>query len=269
MQPTLTPQTIDSVTFLTDVALFASAGIRIAFTQRHGGVSEAPYASLNLGAHVGDDTDSVAQNRERVCMALGFDEDAPWHLNSAEQTHGTNVAVAASNAYEHADTDAIVTADAGTPLLLCFADCVPIILVDPHHKAVAVVHSGWRGTLDKIVAKAVETLAENYGTDPADILAYIGPYIGLESFEISSEIGLQFRSVFTTLTAGDTYIENGASARLDLGVAVQHSLTEAGVAECSIVNPRIDTVTHTGEWFSYRAENSLTGRHGALAYILP
>ncbi|MCL2024522.1 MAG: polyphenol oxidase family protein [Coriobacteriia bacterium] len=271
MQPTLTEQTVDGVTFLTDAALFDEAGIRVAFTQRHGGVSESPYATLNLSTYVGDDVDHVAQNRERICRVLGLNENAIWTLNTANQIHGAHVAVAVDGAYEHPMTDALITAHTDTPLLLCFADCVPIILVDRTRDALAVVHAGWRGTLEKIAARTIIALTETYGCDPADLIAYIGPYIGLQHFTVNHEIGAQFSATFGTLIAGETYIESDDEVRLDLGVAIEETLVGAGVVACNIINPKIDTMAHagapTGAWFSYRAENGTTGRHGALACV--
>jgi len=268
MTPSLTLAHSNSVTFLTDVALFAETGIRIAFSQRHGGSSIAPYSSLNLGAYVGDDPDCVKRNRQTFCVAAGLGEEACQRINSAEQVHGIRIAEALSTAHESPETDALITNRENTPLLLCFADCVPLILVAPDVRALSVVHAGWRGALAGIAPEAVARLQDSYGADPVKMYGYIGPYIGLQNFTIANEIAAQFYDKSDTFKHG-SYVENeDGSVNLDVGEYVQETLERTGVRACNIVSSHIDTVSHVSDYFSYRKEHRVTGRHGALGCLL-
>jgi len=268
MQPTLTPVTSDGVTFLTDVTLLAETGIRVAFTQRHGGVSRAPYATLNLGAYVGDDPAHVAANRRRACRALGLEETACTRLNSAQQVHGTTVAHAVCEAHEFPATDALVTDQADLSLLLCFADCVPVIVVDPQVPAIGVIHSGWRGTLDEITAVTLDEMVRTLGAEPARMYAYIGPYIKEPNFAVSVEIAERFFARFDSTALPSPYNKSATERiNLNLGACVSETLVKAGVRPCDIFESPIDTTTQTRDFFSYRAEAQVTGRFGALGCL--
>lgn len=267
-KPSLTQVTTDGVSFLTDEALFARTGIRIAFSMRHGGVSKKPYESLNLGAYVDDDPFAVAINRVRFCNATGLPaDDACTRINSARQVHGTHVEQAHDHLHEFPDTDALITNKEDVPLLLCFADCVPIILVEPSVRAVAVIHSGWRGTVQEVARQAAETLMHTYEADPERMYAYIGPHIGLQNFTISNDVTRLFKERFGTIDSCDLQMHADGSANLDLAAMVVRTLMRTGVRDCHIVHTRIDTVDAIQDFFSYRAENGITGRHGALACV--
>jgi len=267
MQPTLSLVTDHGVTFLTDVTLFAQTGIRVAFSQRHGGVSAAPYATLNVGSHVGDDLDAVLENRSRLCRALGLSEAARRTLNTAQQVHGTAVACALNSAYEFSGTDALVTDREDVGLLLCFADCVPIIVVDPTSRVVGVIHSGWRGTLDGIAAVTIEAMLRTFDVEPSRLLAYIGPFIGLQSFTITSEVARRFFDRFDMIPHHGYQESTGGSVNLDLGIIVEETLARMGVRTCNIINSHIDTVSASTDYFSYRADDCVTGRFGALGCL--
>ena len=163
--------------------LLADAGLRHGVTGKSGGVSEAPFTSLNLGLHVGDQPKAVLENRRRLCALLGYPLQK---LTTAQQTHEDHVVAvgpaeigcgAGSYADALAHTDAIMTNLPGVPLMLCIADCVPVIVYDPVKRAVAVIHDGWRGTVQRLAAKTVFAMRLAYGSDPKDLLAYVGPSI--------------------------------------------------------------------------------------------
>jgi YfiH family protein len=157
-------------------------------------------------------------------------------------------------------TDALVTLEADTPLMLCFADCVPVVIVNlAPLRGVAVVHAGWRGALAGIAADAARRLAAETGGRTADMLAYIGPHIGPCHYEVDETLLSQFVHTFGTIAA--------AQGRLDLGAVVSESLNGVGVPLSSVCRADICTVERTDAFYSYRAEG-LTGRHGALACIL-
>ena len=176
--PRLVEGRFSNLTAFTDEALFEACGVRIAFTERSGGVSEPPYDSLNLGLHVNDDPESVRENRRRVCEAFGVD---PSRLIVPNQVHGADVAVC-ENAGDIAETrefaaegsDAVAVGCDDVAALLCFADCTPVIIVAPSGKF-AVAHCGWRGVVYGAWATALSTLCELTGEPPERFNVYIGP----------------------------------------------------------------------------------------------
>lgn len=169
-----------------------SGGVVHCFSTRHGGVSTGYLSSLNLGTHRGDEWDNVYENYRRLGAAVGF---APEQTVFTRQTHTDIVArVGAGNRGDglfrevEPERDGICTNEPGVALVCFAADCTPILLHDPVRHAVAAVHAGWRGTAKGIVARAVETMTREFGTDPADIQAAIGPCIGLCCFETGPEV---------------------------------------------------------------------------------
>ena len=154
------------------------------FSARQGGVSPAPFDTLNMALHVGDDPAHVRENRRRYLAALGLDAE---RICTIRQVHGTEIVRATRRdsgrgAWDYddalADADAIITNDIGVPLMLCYADCVPVLLYDPVHHAAGVVHAGWKGTVQRIAAQTIVHMGEKFGTAPSDVLAGIGPSIG-------------------------------------------------------------------------------------------
>jgi YfiH family protein len=267
----LAARSAGGVCSLTDETLRDRHGIVVAFSERGGGRSQAPYDTLNLAAHVGDDPAAVDENRARFLASLGIGGSRA-RLTMAEQVHGTSVRVvsgagAGMGAFAREGTpppvpaaDALITTECSTPLMLCYADCVPVILaVVAPLRGVAVVHVGWRGALAGIVAEAALRLAEKTGGSTADMLAYVGPYIGPCHYEIGDDLQSQFVDSFGTIAA--------ARGRLDLGAVVSESLNGVGVPLSSVCRANVCTAERTDAFFSYRAEG-LTGRHGALACIL-
>jgi len=271
VEPRLERLSLNGLHIHIDASL-RNEGVVVAFTERAGGVSQRPFASLNLAAHVGDDPAAVDLNRSRAlhALALGAFRD---QLTMADQVHGESITHVASaevgaGAYAAPGTrapvpaaDALVTGEPGVPLLLCFADCVPVVLVAPG-PVVAVVHAGWRGALASLPGKAVLELARTATCSAGMIRAYVGAHIGACNYEIGEEILSQFVIAFGTFARAE-------SGGLDLGRVVSASLTDAGVDPCNIASLGTCTAEATERFFSYRAECGLTGRHGALVCILP
>ncbi len=236
------------------------------FTERTGGVSAPPYASLNLGAHVGDDPAAVMENRRRVLAALGCDDDLD-RLLVPNQVHGDNIAVVREGSFDElcavreqiaAGSDAIVCVAPHVPVMLCFADCVPVVLTCS--AGFAVIHSGWRGTIARISARAARSLCETAGCPASSVRAYIGPHVLGDEYEVSRELMDRFRAEFEW---GDA----GASRMLDLGRAIKQALTEIGVPEEAIFDVGLSTVRCNDRFFSYRAEGGTCGRHAAVAVM--
>ncbi len=247
-----------------------TSGILVAFTERTGGLSEPPYASLNLASHVGDDPACVDANRDRVFTALGI-SPLRDRLVTSEQVHGVRIAhVRGADAGSGARAaprsspplprcDALITRAVGIPLMLFYADCVPVVLVHAGARAVAIVHAGWRGALAGIAGDAARELASACG-DAAGLQAFVGPHIGACCYELGTEIVSQFAKRFATLSR--------ASDRLDLAAVVTEDLVRAGVVEERQWHLGICTAHNTEHFYSYRAEGR-TGRHAALGVILP
>lgn len=268
--PNLSRVVSEGVAFWTDVNL-AERGVRIAFTERKGGVSVSPYESLDLAAHVGDDPRAVDVNRDRLLRALGLGE---WRtaLTMAEQVHGVRVVrvdggVPGAGAFVRRGpspipgTDALLTSVPGLPLLMCFADCVPLVMCAPG-PVVAVVHAGWRGALARLPGLAIARLSEEARCTPSDVVVYVGPHIGHCLYRVDAGIMSQFVHTFDTVARAE-------SGGLDLGAVVAADLARSGVPTCRIVSLGLCTAEQTDRFFSYRAEGGVTGRHGALACILP
>lgn len=228
---------------------------------RHGGVSEGPLASLNMSLSVGDSRENVAENRSRAFRALGRD---PHSIADLWQVHSADVIVAEEprGARDYlARGDALVTNRPNVTLFLRFADCVPIVLVDPEKRALGLVHAGWRGTLLKAAAAAVRALVERYGSRPQAICAGIGPSIGPERYEVGPEVVEQTRRVFNG-AAGSLLITRNGRPHLDLWAANEQALREAGVEHIEV--SRVCTASNTHDFFSHRGEHGRTGRFGAL-----
>ena len=252
-----------TVALLTDEALYDACGLRVAFTTRAGGVSKAPYASLNLGDHVGDDACAVTRNRELLMDALGVPAGCMSHLVAPKQVHGDVVVevdgdVSCAQAAARAGADGILCAQAGVPVLLCFADCVPVIVAAPGG-AFAVLHAGWRGALAGIAGKGASMLAKATGCSAANCSAYIGPHIGACCYETSQEILDRFIARYGSAC-------DAGARHLDLTAAVSASLKEAGVDKSRICDSMSCTSCNSERFFSYRAHDKVTGRHGAFAF---
>ncbi len=252
-----------------DSDLRTRSGIVVAFSERQGGVSKAPFGTLNLAGHVGDDPGAVDENRTRLMETLDLG-DLRDRLVTAEQVHGTFVtevtsvdvgagAWAASGLPQVSATDGLLTTVVGMPLLMSYADCVPVILVvERPIRTVAVIHAGWRGALQGIAGSAARRVAIRAGTGTEAVLAYIGAHIGVCCYDVDEALVSQFCNRFGTICAVD--------GRLDLSVAITESLSRAGVQSDSIATLDTCTRDRTDHFFSYRARQ-VTGRHGALAAI--
>lgn len=237
-------------------------GVEHGIFARHGGVSPAPFASLNMAVSTGDARDNVRQNRERAFQALGRDPASVadlWQVHSAEVV----VAEAPRGALEHlGKADALVTDRPEVTLFLRFADCVPIMLYDPRRKAAGLVHAGWKGTLLKAPAQAVRVMAQRYGCRPADLWAGIGPSIGPCHYAVGPEVVALVRQAFPG--ADELLLPVDGTTHLDLWAANARALREAGVEAAQIEIGQLCTACRPEEFYSHRAEGGQTGRFGAV-----
>jgi YfiH family protein len=246
---------------------FEELSIKHGVSTRLGGSSTGPFASLNLGLHTGDDAEKVKHNRQRFSQAAGVDFAK---VTTAEQIHGDKVvAVTAEHAglgaleYNQAirGVDALITNVPGVPLMLFFADCVPILIADPVHKAIGISHAGWKGTVAAIAAKTVRMMENEYGTRAGDCIAGIGPSIGQCCYEVDEVVVKRLKE----FPYWKELVRPQANRwQLDLWEANRRQLITAGVLNENIIVSGICTACNTELFFSYRAENGYTGRIGAV-----
>lgn len=235
-------------------------------SQRTRGVSAAPFDSLNLGLHVGDDPNAVRENRRRATEALGFSLTS---LVCAEQVHGAEVAVVGVGERGRGATDfstalvgadALVTNTSGVLLGLYFADCVPILFADPETRAIGIAHAGWRGLVGGVIQNTVATIHEKFGTVPETLRVGVGPCIGPEHFEVGPEVATQFPAeVVQTLGYERPHVNLKAAIEIvlgDCGISRQHRNLFGGC-----------TYTDSARYFSHRRDAGKTGRMGAFIGI--
>jgi len=228
---------------------------------RQGGVSPPPWDSLNVGGSIGDDLAHVRANRIRSFQALGR---VPESIHDVWQVHSADVVYAEEPRpldapYQKADI--MLTDNPRVTLFMRFADCTPILLYDPQKQVIGIVHSGWLGTVRGAARVAADAMRRRYGSNPADILAAIGPAIGPDHYEIGEDVIVQVKEMFGP--DSESLLErHGESIHFNLWKANQLLLEEAGVKQ--IETAEICTACHLDDWFSHRGEKGKTGRFGAL-----
>lgn len=252
--------------------LEASRMVAHGFSTRIGGVSEQPYATLNLGLAVDDDPEAVLANRRAYASALEID---PARIVVPQQIHSSAVRVvtesdAGSGAVDHSsaipDTDALITNVPNLPLALHFADCVCIFLLDPVNRAIGVAHAGWRGTVAKIVTKTIEAMKQNYDSDPAMLQAAIAPSICRCCYVVGEDTAREFFKAFPH----DSRIISQSSTDkwfVDLKNANRILLRQAGLHSCNIAVSEECTSCNSTDFFSYRRDGK-TGRMGGWMALL-
>jgi YfiH family protein len=226
---------------------------------RLGGVSRAPFESLNLSRSVGDDPDAVHENYLRT---LAVFDGQPERAVTAWLVHGRSVAVVtkADGGSYRPQTDAIITRDDDLALTMRFADCAPAIFYDPCG-AIGLAHAGWRGVAAGVVPETVRAMQAAFETDPRELWVGIGPCISVDRYRVGPEV---IEAVSAACPAGAPIVQaqpNG-NTHLDLNAAIVSQLRAAGVEQIEVSG--LCTATCTDEWFSHRAENGKTGRFGVV-----
>lgn len=275
----------------------------LAFSLRYGGCSPAPFDSLNFSVNEGDAAENIAGNLSILTRDLQLN---PASIAFARQVHGDAIAVLDSVPRVMPTADALVTRAPGLFLAIKTADCVPIMLLDPARNIVAAVHAGWNGTLQRIVKKVVRLMTSEFGTDPSDLLAAVGPAIGPCCYEVDDRVLEPFRREFPgaesfigslaqlmadcevprhnpmALTTEcreflhargseprplKTSREASRSFRLDLVGANIAELRRAGVPQGRISALNLCTACYPDLFFSHRRDHGQTGRHVAIIGI--
>lgn len=307
--PHLEARQLEPLHIVTDDALAQQTGVRVAFSGRAGGVSVPPHEGLNLGSHVGDDLGKVAENRRMLLRALDADG---CELVVPNQVHGTrivridqsdadSVEAARSEAAQGADGLFVEVSDVAA--LLCFADCVPVVIVSPTG-AFSVVHAGWRGAVGHIASRAVRMMAQREaaggacgagsasdeklaGSDglarsgglskpgeltssgeppfssPEEAAASYNVYVGPYIHAECFETGLDVAEAFSR-EIGSECVDG--SDHVDLGRALRIDLACVGIRADRIADAGVCTACHPDVFYSYRASGGTCGRHGALAF---
>lgn len=230
----------------------APPGVRALITTRAGGVSDGPYASLNLGDHVGDESAAVAENRARLTQHL---PSAPFWLR---QVHGTEVADPRRNGLG-GRADASFTRTSGRVLAVLTADCLPVLLAEESGAAVAIAHAGWRGLAAGVIERTVAAL----GIEPRRLLAYFGPAIGPRAFEVGNDVRDAFlrhdpqtASAFVAVSPGKWLTDLYALARLRL----------ARIGTARVYGGNRCTFSDPARFYSHRRDR-VTGRMASLIWL--
>ncbi len=241
------------------------------FSTRLGGVSQGCYASMNLSFTRGDDEAAVRENYHRIAKSIGVKCE---NMVLSQQTHTTNVRVVTEKdkgkgivkPLDYTDVDGMVTNIHGICLVTFYADCVPLYFVDPVQKAIGLSHSGWRGTVGKIGKETIRKMEEQYGSDPKDILAAVGPSICKDCYEVSEDVILEFQKNFKERYWKDLFYrkENG-KYQLDLWKANEIIFKESGILPEHIAVTNVCTHCNSEILYSHRTSGD---RRGNLAAFL-
>ena len=267
--------------FFRSPLLTNTGGLTHAFTSCTGGVSPPPYNSLNLSSKTGDSDENVAENLRILTRELGI-EATPVFM---DQVHGDNIffiddpqdapnlkdSIAASSPSQ--SFDAVITALENVPLVVITADCLPLLLYDAARSVAAVVHAGWKGTALNIAGKTVAAMTERFGSDPADIIAAMGPFIGPCCYEVDDRVVTSFESFIKARPdAWSEIFSPSVSGNLDrwmfdLAGANLLQLDAAGIVRSNISLSPYCTCCHNGLFYSHRRDGEKTGRQGAILMI--
>ncbi len=221
---------------------------------RHGGVSPAPFKTLNLGSgDTADKPENIKVNRELVRKALGVSKVVYPH-----QTHGVNVSrVTAKNADDAPQADALYTTEKGVGLGVAHADCQAAIFYDPVHEAIAVAHSGWRGSVQNIYARLIDTMRRELGTQPHNLVVCISPSLGPDHAEFKN-YKHELPKDFWDFQSKPFYFDFWSISKMQLA--------KCGVLEKNIEVAGICTYCSTDDYFSYRLDKD-TGRNATVVAL--
>lgn len=249
-------------------------------TTRHGGVSQGRYGELNINPYCGDEEKAVASNRQALTVALRKKADGRCPLRALllpHQVHETqNVVVTEAllglpdmqRAQALEGKDSLTTDRRGICVGVSTADCIPVLLYDPVHHAVAAIHAGWRGTVKRIVRSTMQAMREHYGTQAGDVKAVIGPGISLKNFEVGQEVYDKFSQAGFAMEAIARRYPAVTSAsglshekwHIDLPQCNTLQLEAEGVPAGNILKSGICTYDHVDDYFSARRLGTASGR---------
>ncbi len=232
--------------------------ISAAQSTRHGGISQVPFSSLNLGKSTADLPENVAENRRRFLEEMGFSDGK---LAASFQVHGSEIYHATQPGFV-SGFDALVTATPGILVAVSVADCTPILIFDKKNQAVAAAHAGWKGTAAGIVSKTLDFLKKEFSTRPADCFAFVGACISEKTFEVGEEVAIHFSKNYRRWDAGR------GKFFVDLKNANRAQLLDFGLPPGQIEVSEACTVLQNEDFFSHRKERGTTGRMLAAIGLL-
>ncbi len=261
--------------YLTFPLLEQTGLVRHLFTTRKGGVSRDIYSTMNLSYTRGDDKEAVDENFRRIAGVL---QCGLGDIVCSDQTHTTNLKVAVKEdggkgiikPRDYADIDGLLTDVPGLVLATFYADCVPLYFVDTRKHAIALAHSGWRGTVARMGRCVTEKMREVYGSSPADIVAAVGPSICQECYEVSEDVADAFAKEFKGQGQTDEILQKKGNGKyqLDLWRANAIVLQEAGIPAGQIQVTDICTCHNSEYLFSHRASRGRRGNLGAFMGLI-
>jgi YfiH family protein len=232
-------------------------------TTRHGGVSKGNYGEFNINEYCGDAPEAISENRKALSASLKIGLD---HIIMPHQTHGITFREIGPEFFALSENtkrmllegvDGLMTSLSGVCIGVSTADCIPVLLYDEDHHAACAVHSGWRGTVQYIVLKAVAEMREAYSSDPQKLKAIIGPGISLENFEVGPEVYEQFASNGFDMSLVARKYEKW---HIDLPECCRIQLIGAGVSPQNIQKADVCTYSHADDYFSARRLGIQSGR---------
>ncbi|MGB0894445.1 MAG: peptidoglycan editing factor PgeF [Parashewanella sp.] len=236
---------------------FIPENVGIAMTNRHGGLSNFPFDSLNLGCHVGDDNEKVLANRSLLKQQFNLPSDPIW----LSQVHGTDVVDLSAitlSSLKPIEADGSYTNQAGQVCAVMTADCLPVLLCDKQGTQVSAVHAGWRGLCNGIIEQGVN----KFSTHANQLIAYLGAAIGAEAFEVGSEVKAAFTSKNAEAKKAFKLQKNGKYLADIYLLAIQR-LHKLGVTE---IYQSTHCTYSNSDYFSYRRDGK-TGRQASLIWI--
>lgn len=237
--------------------IFRSYPVTAAQSTRHGGVSSAPFDSLNMGFSTTDVPENILKNRSLFYNALTIPEK---NIVLSKQTHGKEILVA-NVPGRHEGFDAIITDTNGLYAIISVADCTPVLVYDKKNNACAAIHAGWRGTEQQIVLHTLEKMKNEFGTKGENCLAFIGACIGYRHFEVGEEVAEKFSDQHKR------FDNENKKHFVDLKSANQFQLLASGMKKENIEISSYCTIADNDKFFSYRKEKGLTGRMIAVIGI--
>jgi YfiH family protein len=251
----------NGIPFFEFESLRGNGRIQHAIFTRQGGVSPAPFHSLNLSVSVPDQKAQVYANRARAYGLFGRDTDTVVH---AHLVHGNDVArtSSASNGTWESRVDGLITNEPGCALTMNYADCAPIFLYDPEHEAIGLGHAGWMGAVVDLPGALVRAMQREFGTEPAQLVASIGPCIGPCCYEVDEPVIGRVHEAFAQPEKLLVQQGNGSRPHFDLPQANSVNLSRAGVQQIELSG--LCTGCHTDLFFSHRKEAGKTGRFGTI-----
>lgn len=267
----------DNVDYLTFDRLSEIPFIRHGFSTKNGGVSKGIFATMNLSFSRGDDKEAVLTNYNRLFSAIGLTLD---NMIMSDQIHETDIMKIDEKKLEEINEksngledrvcknmDGLITNLPNVPLVTFYADCVPLYFVDIVNKAIGLSHSGWRGTVKGMGIKTVEAMTREYGSNPQDIIAVVGPSICRDCYEVSKEVVDEFHKEYDGKfdVSSIYYAKENGKMQLDLWEANRQILLLAGLKPENIVVSEVCTSCHSDLLFSHRKTN---GKRGNLVAVM-